>query len=785
MCALGNGYMATRGALAESIADGVHYPGTYVAGIYNRLASEVGGRTIEQETIVNLPNWLPLAFRPEGGSWTAPASVRLLEHRLVLDLLEGVLHRWSRVEDPEGRITAVSERRLVSMSSPHLAALEQVITPENWSGVLQIRSGLDGRVENANVAEDRLLSNVHLAPLGEGSEDSGTTWLEVETTQSHVRASVAARVRLRSADEEAITTGPRRVAREPGRVIEEGPIEVTAGRRVVVEKIASIWTSRDRAQSDPLSAAQSDVAEEQGFDRLLADHRRAWEHLWERCRFDLGETEEDVTLLVRLHAFHVLQTVSPHVADLDVGVPARGLHGEGYRGHVFWDELFVLPLLNLRIPELGRALLLYRARRLPAALRAARVMGLPGARFPWQSGSDGSELTPAQLWNPRSRRWVADNSRLQHHVSLAIAWNLWQYYQATGDERFLAEYGIEMLVQIARFWAGLAIREPRDGRFDIRGVMGPDEFHDGYPDRPGAGIDNNAYTNVLASWTLQRAVEVRDLLCEQPDRHLWDRLGVTDTEVESWGHIGRRLRVPFHDGMVSQFEGWERLAELDWEGYRSRYGNIGRLDLILEFEGDSTNRYKLAKQADALMLFYLFSADELGALFEHLGYEFDPQTIPTTVDYYIARTTHGSTLSHLVHTWVVARSNRSGSWEVFHESLVADLDDTQGGTTAEGIHLGAMAGGLDALQRCYTGLEMRGDALWLAPRLPDGLRSLGFDMTYRGHQLSLSVDQERMEITAHPCSADPVDLVVGGRAITLAADQTVEVPLREDRVEGA
>jgi trehalose/maltose hydrolase-like predicted phosphorylase len=783
LCTLGNGYMATRGAFAEAFADGVHYPGTYVAGIYNRLASDVGGRSFEQESIVNLPNWLPLSFRPEGGAWATPASTKLLEHRQELDLLGGVLRRRSRLVDPEGRVTVFSERRLVSMASPHVAALEQVITPENWSGALEVRSGLDGRVTNANLAEDRLLANVHLSRLSEGAE-SETTWLEVETTQSRVRVAAAARVRLRSANGESLAAERRRIVREHGSVAEEAAVEAEVGRSLTVEKVAAIWTSRDRAASDPLSAALADVADAPGFDRLLADHRRAWEHLWERCRFDLGGDQADVALLVRVHAFHVLQTLSPHVADLDVGVPARGLHGEGYRGHVFWDELFVFPLLNLRIPELARALLLYRARRLPAARRAARAMGLAGARFPWQSGADGSELTPTQLWNPRSLRWMADNSHRQHHVSLAVAWNVWQYYQATADARFLAERGIEILVEIARFWAGLATPEPRDGRFDIRGVMGPDEYHDGYPDRPGEGIDNNAYTNVLASWVLQRAVEARRLPCEGPDHHLWERLGVTDAEVESWDLVGRHLRIPFHDGIVSQFEGWERLAELDWEGYRRRYGNIGRLDLILESEGDSTNRYKLAKQADVLMLFYLFSAGELTALFEHLGYDFDPKTIPATVDHYISRTAHGSTLSHLVHAWVVARTDRAGSWEALRESLVADLDDTQGGTTAEGIHLGAMAGGLDVLQRCYTGLEVRGDALRLDPRLPEGLPSLGVDLTYRGHVLSLSIGHDTLDVRAQPCAAAPVQLLVAGRRITLAAGEVVSVPLGENRVEG-
>ena len=373
---------------------------------------------------------------------------------------------------------------------------------------------------------------------------------------------------------------------------------------------------------------------------------------------------------------------------------------------------------------------------------------------------------------------MTDNSRRQHHVGLAVAWNVWQYHQTTADIGFLREYGAELLVEIARFWASLATEEPPEGRFHIRGVMGPDEYHDGYPDRPGMGIDDNAYTNVMVSWMLQRAVEARGLLDHhQTDRQLWDRLQVTDDEVRLWSRIAQRLFVPFHDTMLSQFAGWERLEELDWAGYRARYGNIGRLDLILEAEGDATNRYKLAKQADVLMLFYLFSAPELQTLFDHLGYRFDPATIPATIDYYVARTANGSTLSQLVHAWVLARGDRAHSWRLLRESLVADLDDTQGGTTREGIHLGAMAGALDLLQRGYTGIEVRSDALWLDPHLPDEAGSIAFDLIYRGHSLTVTLQPERITVTTEPCAADPIRVVLAGKSFDVGPDQTIHVSL--------
>ncbi|MFB9836192.1 glycosyl hydrolase family 65 protein [Actinoallomurus acaciae] len=445
-------------------------------------------------------------------------------------------------------------------------------------------------------------------------------------------------------------------------------------------------------------------------------------------------------------------------------MPARGLHGEAYRGRVFWDELFVFPLQNLRMPELTRALLLYRYRRLPQARRNAAAMGAAGALFPWQSGSDGREETPEAFYNVRSGRWMADNSRRQYHVNLAIAYNVWQYFQVTADVDFLTAYGAELLVEIARFWVGIAEHDTVRDRYHVRGVMGPDEFQDGHPGRAAGGLDDNAYVNVMVSWALARARDAYDVLGGHHTGDLWERLGLTDAERDHWDHVGRRLYVPFlPNGLLSQFDRYDDLEELEWDAYRARYGEIGRLDLILEAERDTVNRYKASKQADVLMLFYLFSADELTALLRRLGYDFDPATIPATIDHYLARTSHGSTLSRVVHSWVLARADRRASWHLFTEALDADLSDTQGGTTREGIHLGAMAATADILQRCYTGLETRHDALWLHPCLPDALDALDFDLRYRGHRMTFHITHERISVHAMPSAAPPVTVIIDDR----------------------
>jgi trehalose/maltose hydrolase-like predicted phosphorylase len=481
-------------------------------------------------------------------------------------------------------------------------------------------------------------------------------------------------------------------------------------------------------------------------------------------------------MILRLHVFHLLQTVSPHSVDLDVGVPARGLHGEAYRGHIFWDELFIFPFLNLRIPEITRALLRYRHRRLPAARRLAREAGYCGAMYPWQSGSDGREETQVLHLNPKSGRWLPDNTHLQRHVNAAIAYNVWRHYEATGDAEFLSVYGAEMLVEIARFWASIASFNAERGRYEIRGVMGPDEFHDRYPWAEKPGLDNNAYTNVMAVWVLLRALDARMLLDSERRVELDERLGLGADEVAGWDEISRKMFVPFHDGVISQFEGYERLEEFDWEDYRAKYGDIHRLDRLLEAEGDTVNRYKASKQADALMLFYLFSAEELGDLFARLGYPFEGELIPRTVDYYLRRTSNGSTLSGIVHSWVLARSDRARSWTQLKAALESDIADVQGGTTPEGIHLGAMAGTVDLVQRGQTGLEIRDDMLRLNPCLPEELRGLRFRIRHRGHWLDIDIGCERLTISAPDGWDGPDRIVIRDESYGFHAGERLEVP---------
>ncbi|MEQ7004902.1 glycosyl hydrolase family 65 protein [Actinopolymorpha sp. B17G11] len=744
----GNGYLCTRGAAEWEDADGVHYPATYAHGGYNRETTIMGGLPVLNEDLVNLPNWLVLKLRIEGGEAIRLADVELINYRHELDIRHTMVVRELRFRDHDGRVTTLRSRRFVSMADVHHAGIEWTLTPENWSGRVEVVSALDGRVTNHGVARYQQLEGRHLDPVSPRTFGPEVIALKVQTRQSNLYVSEGARTRVFDDSGEPISV-ERSLYQMEDYIQQVLGFDVHQGSPTRLEKMVTFFNSRDPATSDTLERAGTSARRYKDFGEALERHTSAVTELWCACDLDVPG-DDRVQFLLRLHIGHVFQVCSHHTADLDTGVPARGLNGEAYRGHVFWDELYVYPFLNYRMPEVTRSLLMYRYRRLGEAQAAARESGLRGAMYPWQSGSDGKEETQRIHLNPLSGRWEPDLSHNQRHVNAAIFYNIWHYFLATGDRAFLGDYGAEMMLEIARFWASMAQFNPERGRYEIHGVMGPDEFHEKYPGAHEGGLRNNAYTNVMVAWLCRLAQEVLSLLPASRVDALRGRLGLRDEELSRWEDMSRRMFVPFHDdGIISQFEGYEHLEELDWDAYRAKYTNIQRMDRILRAEGDDPNRYKVAKQADTVMLFFLFSAEELKAIFDRLGYPYAEETAHRNIVYYDQRTSHGSTLSYVTHAGVLAEYDPVSSWERFRVALESDVCDVQGGTTQEGIHMGVMSGTLDLVQRGYAGTQIRNGVLYFAPRLPRQLERLRFSMQFRGTPLRVEFAEGHLTLSVH------------------------------------
>ncbi len=781
LCTLGNGYLGVRGSAPEEVASRIHYPGMYIAGVYNKLATHIAGRTVFNEDMVNCPNWTFITFKIGEGEWFSSSRSRVLFYRQTLDLHKGLLYRRIRFQDKQGRRTLVESYRIVHMGDPNCGAFKYIISPENYNEYITVRTMLDGTVLNTGVERYRQLVHKHLKPRALGSFSRNCVYLSMVTSQSGIEIAEASKVRLFSGDKEMKPLiRPLMKGRE--RSGQQFRFFACEKQSYQIEKAVAVYTSRHEGVKDPVDTAMQSVKRMHRFDTLFRTHQQIWEHLWNRYDIRIEGDPFHQTVL-RLHIFHLLQTASIHNPKIDAGFPARGLHGEAYRGHVFWDELFAMPFYDLHMPEVTKALLLYRFRRLSKAREYACKNGYSGAMFPWQSGSSGEEETQVLHLNPLSGTWGPDYSSLQRHVSFAIAYNTFQYCSRNSDYDFFVRHGAEMIIAVARFGASLVQYDTKDGRFHTRGVMGPDEFHEKIPGARKPGLTDNAYTNVMIVWTLLKAMECLAMLPEYHKKRLMKKIGLGYKELRRWNAITRKVNLVINkDGIISQFDGYFDLKELDWEGYRAEYGNIHRLDRILKAEDRSPDEYKVSKQADVLMLFYLFTLDEIKDIFDLLGYHFDKKILRRNYEYYVQRTSHGSTLSKVVHCLVALQLRRSKEcWQWFKEVMESDVYDVQGGTTPEGIHTGVMGGSIDLAIRGFGGVEIQSDRIRINPMLPHKWRGIRFKFMYKNRQVSLSLKRNQVIIAVSGMAEEDeaVAVEVQGRLYQLNSGRARKIPLKK------
>ncbi|MBD3321187.1 MAG: beta-phosphoglucomutase [Chitinivibrionales bacterium] len=759
---VGNGYFGTRGCFEGERSSDTHYPGTYLAGVFNKIPSTVHGKQIFNDDFVNCPNWLLIELKTGSGKFTSPLKMKILDYEHNLDLQNGLMERSITFENSRGKITRIESQRFAGMSNPHTACIRYTVTPLNYSSRITLRSSIDGTVFNDGVARYRNLNQKHLAVTGRGAFEGGI-FLRAETSQSHVVMELCAKNILRTNGK--LLDPSRKTVADDGFVSEQLAFDATKGTSYSMEKIVTIATSRDMNTANVSVAARSALVRQHSFDSIYSRHRKAWKSLWEKADIQI---DGDIfsQKVARLHIYHLLCTMSPHNTAIDAGLPARGLSGESYRGHIFWDSIYALPFYTQRFPSIARSAIMYRYRRLDAARAYARENGFDGAMFPWQSSNDGSEESQVIHYNPVSGEWDPDLSRRQRHISIAIFYNVWMYYYYSGDEEFLHSCGAEMLLEIARFWASISSWDSRSKRYHIYGIMGPDEFHEKYPGAPleKGGINDNAYTNIMVVWVMERSLELLKKLPSHIKYALCDKISFQNDETRKWRDITRRMYVPItRDGIISQFEGYMDLDELDWDHYRNTYGNIHRMDRILKSEGDSPDHYKVAKQADALMTFFVLSLDEVCTLLKQLGYPVrdKKEFLKKNYEYHIERTSHGSTLSKVAHSAVSTYIDTDDeTWKWFLESMESDIYDTQGGTTAEGIHCAVMGGTISIINRVFAGISFNEGTVAVNPSLPSHWKRLRFKLLLRGCWYSFDITRDKLHVQMDTAGKCPVSVQV-------------------------
>lgn len=736
---LGNGFMGLRGTIPEMALSKEHYPATYIAGLYNEEKSEIAGQIVENEDFVNTPDNQYISIQIEGtDEWLTLEKTTLHYLHRNLNLKTGLFTSNMIIEDTHQHQLKITTQKIVNMAKKNNYSIQYSVQPLNFSKNITIKTKTDGSVYNFNVERYRNLTAKHFH-ITQLLAEKNNTIIEVQTNQSKIKIQQTATITGNFFDTDTIKNSI-------GKEIIEQDITFYAEQNntYTLEKQVHVKASiAEKNWAEPFIPANS-------FNSEFTESKQAWEQLWKKSDLQISGDMMSQKLL-RIHTYHLLVSASPfNNNDLDVSVTARGLHGEAYRGHIFWDEIFILPFYILHFPETAKQLLMYRYNRLGKAKENAHNSQYEGAMYPWQSGLDGSEDTQKLHLNPLNGEWGEDHSILQRHVSLAIAYNVWMYWNNSGDNQFIKEYGAEMLLEIANFWRSAATFDKTTNRYYIDKVMGPDEFHEAYPNSTESGLKNNAYTNLMVVWLFEELENILSLLTTQEQAELFNKTGITQENLDKMNDIRKRLSIEINeDGIIAQYEGYFDLKEIDWEHAKEKYGNIYRMDRILKAEGQSPDDYKVSKQADTLMLFYNLNKEKIDDIFDELGYDLPDDYLEKNLLYYLNRTSHGSTLSRIVHAQLAEEvAFHDLSWKLYQEALYSDYQDIQGGTTAEGIHTGVMAATIYVTLTTYAGIDIKKNHLTIQPNLPKNWTDMTFNIEHKGVHYTVTVSKKSVTISS-------------------------------------
>lgn len=701
--AIGNGVLGVRASLEEPTI--VSRPRSLVAGLFDTPAGMPA-----TPALVSGPNWLRLRALVDGEPLVLETGTPMLPEARVLDLRRGLLIREWQWRSRAGHAARLRTLRFASQVDCALGI--QIV--------------------------DIIVEQPVATTLEAWTEPTSTDLLPVST-------SVALSVWRTAHDDRQLTVAQTANPAVDGHLVQAqadadehmrwtwiaAPGQSASFVRAVAFVAGGLDSNLDRDLDRDLGSvalAALQQARLAGLAQLLDVHAHAWADRWEASDVTV-EGDAAAQRALRFAVYHLVSAANPDNGRVSIG--ARALTGDGYRGHVFWDtEIFLLPFYTYTWPVAARTLLMYRYHTLPAARAKAARLGYRGALYVWESADTGEEVTPHAVALPTGEVIPVRNGTEEQHISADIAYAVWQYWQATGDSAFLLEADAEIILETARFWASRAALES-DGRYHIRGVIGPDEYHE--------GIDDNAYTNGMARWNLEHGMEAARLLtaCWPAHRRaLFERLGLTAAELLRWRDVAERLATSqtSAEGVIEQFAGFFALNALDLAAYDPR---AAPMDML--FSRERTQRSQVVKQADVVMLLALLW-DRYPAAVREANFR-----------YYEPRTAHGSSLSPAIHALVAARlGDMELAYRYFNQAAAIDLDDTMG-NAADGVHIAALGGLWQVAVLGFGGLSLRPDGLGLDPHLPEHWRTLTFSVQWRGRTVHVEIQREprtlRMTVT--------------------------------------
>lgn len=738
--ALGNGYLGVRGNFEEGYGESMStIRGTYLNAFHDVIEIPYGEKLFafpdtQQKLVNNIDAQTVLIylgdekepFRLDHGTITAQ------ERRLHMD--KGYSERIVQWKSPEGKEIKLTFRRLVSFAHRELFAIDVRIEPINFNGRVRILSTVNGKVKNYTNANDPRVGAGHaerMTVIDAGVKGSNAYVVD-ETMASKLRAACVTRHRLDAQADIRLESGTGEITFTAVLPL-TGPIQFTK---------YNLYTDSLRHGQDMIEHGiqLQEELKDTSFEDLLAEQAEYLNDYWKSADVVI-QNDDQLQEGIRFNLFQLLQSAG---RDKHSNISAKGLSGEGYEGHYFWDtEIYMFPVFLMTQPDIARQLLLYRYSTLEQARGRAREMGhWQGALFPWRtiSGTECSSFFPS--------------GTAQYHISADIAYSYIQYYLAEQDRDFLLSYGAEVLIETARLWADIG--HYYNGAFHIDEVTGPDEYT--------CCVNNNYYTNVMAKHNLKWAAKSCSILESydpQGFKALCDRLGVTEEEISVWAKAADAMLLPYDEalGINPQDDTFLRKAVWDFDNTPE-----DKYPLLLNYHPLTIYRYQVCKQADTVLAHFLLEDEQ------------SLETIQRSYDYYEGITTHDSSLSSCIFSIMASKiGNMDKAYEYFIETARLDLDNTHG-NTKDGLHMANMGGTWMSIVYGFAGMRLKESGLSLSPAIPKDWEKYAFRLNFRGRLIGVSIEKEG--ITLEIVEGESIEIKLYDEVVTLEAGKPVKHSLQ-------
>jgi kojibiose phosphorylase len=743
---LGNGYMGLRSAVEEGSHGEVR--GCYIAGLFDEFPGEV-------TELPNIPDWTKIRIKLDGELFSQCGG-KILSWQRQLNLRDGELVRSIEWISPSGKKTRLLFKRFVSICNLNIAAIKIEIIPINYSGIIEIFSGIDGQVSNSGVQHFK----EGKSRVGKDGFISTTS----RTQESNIGLTVAVNHLFHIdgdsiSELEQVRTGRRQISLLSSHEIKEG-------KTFCMEKLVIVCSSRDPEFKETTGISDKELeknaigklkeASSLGYDNLFENHKVEWGRIWENDDISIGGPDFD-QLAIRFSIFHIHQMTPVH--DERIGIAAKGLSGEGYKGHAFWDaEIFLLPFHIFTSPETAKKLLLYRYGSLGGARKKAMENGFKGAMYSWESADTGDEVTPK--WGAvdietgeQIRIWSGD---LEIHITCDVVYSIWQYFEVTRDYDFMFMYGLEIMLDTSRFWANRLEYNKSEDRYEINDVMGPDEYSE--------HIDNNAFTNYMVKWQMEQTLRFSWWIIENK-ADVWAevtaKLNLSINELNDWKEKVRKIYFPVDKatGYIHQYEGFTDKKMIDLSKYKGKVGAI-----MEDYSWEDVVHSQVLKQADVVMLLYLG------------GNDFSRETKKTNWDYYEPKTLHDSSLSAGIHAIVAAdMGDVEKGYEYFQKSIRIDLGKNMQ-SCDDGLHAASHGGNWQAIVNGFGGVHISSDSnLRINPRLPKAWKSLKFNLTWRGTKCCIDITIKELFLKPQSVIEKPFYVEVYGKKYFLDSSEGLKI----------